>query len=384
MKKYDYIIAGAGGAGLSLAYHLCRAGLQQKSVLLIDQDTKDQNDRTWCFWEAGKNPFEPIVYRKWSKAHFYGSDFHALLNLSPYQYKMIRGIDFYAFVKDELRKHPGVEWAFEGIESIEDTGTGAKVSTDRGVYLADWVFDSTYSPRMNLPRYHNLLQHFKGWEIEVDRPTFNPDEATLMDFRIEQHGEARFFYVLPLDERRALVEFTVFSASLLLPEAYDTELKTYLASYLRLKDYQIIHQEFGVIPMTDEPLTAHPSRHVVRIGTAGGNTKPSTGYTFLRIQQHTQALVKFIQETGKPFYAEKPFYFRFGLYDSILLNVIGEGRCETRKVFSQLFEKNKASAVFQFLDETTTFPQELKIMTSVPSLPFVKAVGDVLWKKIRT
>jgi lycopene beta-cyclase len=297
---------------------------------------------------------------------------------------MIRGIDFYGFVKDELRKHPGVEWAFEVIRSIEDTGTGAKVSTDRGVHLADWVFDSTYAPRMNLPQYHNLLQHFKGWEIEVDTPTFNPKEATLMDFRIEQHGEARFFYVLPLDERRALVEFTVFSAGLLLPEAYETALKAYLASYLQLKNYRILHQEFGVIPMTDEALTAHPSRHVVRIGTAGGNTKPSTGYTFLRIQQHTQAIVKSIHETGKPFYAGKPFHFRFSLYDRILLNVIQEGRCETRKVFARLFKKNKASAVFRFLDETTTLPQELKIMTSVPSLPFVKAVGDVLWKKIRT
>jgi lycopene beta-cyclase len=381
MKKYDYIIAGAGGAGLSLAYHLCRNGLNKKKVLLIDQDTKDRNDRTWCFWEAGDNPFEPIVYRKWSTVHFFGAKFHAALDLSPYRYKMIRGIDFYLFVKNELQSHSGVEWVLEAIQNIEDTGTGAKVTTANDVYLADWVFDSTHSPRMNLPQHHNLLQHFKGWEIEMDAPTFDPAKATLMDFRIEQHGEARFFYVLPLDERRALVEFTVFSANLLSPEAYDTALKSYLATYLQLDDYQITHQEFGVIPMTDEPLTAHPSRHVVRIGTAGGHTKPSTGYTFLRIQQHTQAIVKALKETGQPFYPGKAFHFRFGLYDSVLLNVLQKGRCEARDVFSRLFEKNKAATVLQFLDETTTLPQELKIMASVPSFPFIKAVFDVLRKK---
>jgi lycopene beta-cyclase len=383
MKKYDYIIAGAGCAGLSLAYHLSQSRLRNKSVLLIDKVTKDRNDRTWCFWEAGKNPFEPIVCRQWPSVHFYGADAHLTLDLAPYSYKMIRGLDFYQFVKEKLMAHSSIEWVHDTIRSIEEKDAGAKVITDQGQYTANWVFDSTYRPQLNLPQHHNFLQHFKGWEIEVNLPTFDPAMATLMDFRIEQKGAARFFYVLPLDTQRALVEFTVFSEALLPSEEYDDELRKYLSGFLKLDNYVVRHEEFGVIPMTDEALTDHPSPHVIRIGTAGGHTKPSTGYTFVRIQQGTQAIVKALVETGKPFYSKPTLQNRFGLYDSALLNVMQEQRCEIRNVFTRMFQKNKPTTVLLFLDESTHLWQELQIMASVPSVPFLKAVYEVLWRKLR-
>ncbi|WOC40926.1 hypothetical protein [Polaribacter sp. HL-MS24] len=50
--KYDYIIAGSGCAGLSLLHSLLNTpSLQNTSILVIDQDQKQHNDRTWCFWE---------------------------------------------------------------------------------------------------------------------------------------------------------------------------------------------------------------------------------------------------------------------------------------------------------------------------------------------
>ena len=67
--QYDYIIAGAGCAGLSLAMHIIHSGkLQDKKVLLIDKDPKNSNDRTWCFWQSEEGLFEPIVYKEWQKA----------------------------------------------------------------------------------------------------------------------------------------------------------------------------------------------------------------------------------------------------------------------------------------------------------------------------
>ena len=50
MKKYDYIIAGAGLAGLMLALEMSKSSLKNKKVLLVDKDPKNTNDRTWCFW----------------------------------------------------------------------------------------------------------------------------------------------------------------------------------------------------------------------------------------------------------------------------------------------------------------------------------------------
>jgi hypothetical protein len=84
MNSYDYIIAGAGCAGLSLAYHISKSSLQNKSILLIDKASKTENDRTWCFWEKEPNLFENIVYRKWRKVDFYGADFADSLDLGKY------------------------------------------------------------------------------------------------------------------------------------------------------------------------------------------------------------------------------------------------------------------------------------------------------------
>lgn len=382
MKKYDYIIAGAGAAGLSLAYHLNRSTLKGKSILLIDREVKNSNDRTWCFWEMGQNPFEEVVSQSWQKMLFHGTHFSSLLDLSPYQYKMIRSIDFYNHIKHSLASNPAIEWLQSDILSMIDSGTHVQVATSMGVYEAQWLFDSTYQPKLNLPQYHNLLQHFKGWEIETLLPVFDPATATFMDFRIDQYGEARFFYILPSSAHRALVEFTVFSDQLLAQETYEQELSKYLKEKLHIESYQIVHEEFGVIPMSDEPMTERPSARIVRIGTSGGYTKPSTGYTFLRIQQRTQAIVQALVESGRPFYRKASFGSRFKLYDSVLLNVMAKKRCEMKDVFTDLFSKNAPSTVLQFLDENTNLMQEWQILASVPRLPFLNAVTDLIRSKV--
>ena len=111
------------------------------------------------------------------------------------------------------------------------------------------------------------------------------------DFRTAQPGVMRFHYVLPRTPRRALVEFTLFSADLLPAAAYTTELRRYLHQEMGLTaaDYRIVGEESGVIPMTDHPLGTRPpgSQRIVRIGSAGGASKASTGFTFQRIQQRT-------------------------------------------------------------------------------------------------
>jgi len=99
MEKYDYIITGAGAAGLSLLVHMIHSGkFSEKKILLLDRLPKDKNDRTWCFWETEPGLFEPVVFRKWNQLWFHGPDGQsALHDIHPYQYKLIRGIDFYNY-----------------------------------------------------------------------------------------------------------------------------------------------------------------------------------------------------------------------------------------------------------------------------------------------
>ena len=52
-NTYQYIIAGGGMAGLSLAFYLNQSTLKNQSILIIDREIKSANDHTWCFWEQG-------------------------------------------------------------------------------------------------------------------------------------------------------------------------------------------------------------------------------------------------------------------------------------------------------------------------------------------
>lgn len=273
---YDYVFAGAGGAGLSLLFHLLQTRLRDRTILIIDQDEKQKNDRTWCFWEKEDGPFEEVVHHRWQHMYFHGETYSELLNLAPYYYKMIRSRDFYRYVKAYMADFPNVTWLSAEVQATQEKPLGPQVVTSDGTFTADWVFSSLRDPqeRQRVNGHNYLLQHFKGWVIQTQENFFDPEQATLMDFRINQHDECRFFYVLPTDERTALVEFTLFSAELLPERVYEDELKNYLHRFLSLDTYTVTHEEFGVIPMTDMPFPSQQSEHVINIGTAGGMTKP--------------------------------------------------------------------------------------------------------------
>jgi lycopene beta-cyclase len=187
-------------------------------------------------------------------------------------------------------------------------------------------------------------------------------------------------YVLPLDTHRALVDFTVFSGNLLPKSLYDEELTNYIRKFLKPSTYTIRHQEFGVIPMNDHPFEKYSGKHIVNIGTAGGRTKASTGYTFLRTQQHIKEIVQSLLVNGKP-YLSASARGRFKLYDSMLLNIMSKNRYSGKDIFTKLFQKNNAASILKFLDEETDFAEELKIMSTTPYKPFIFALGDILLHK---
>ncbi len=385
MKRYDYIIAGGGLAGLSLAYYMNQSVLRNKTILIIDKEEKKTNDRTWCFWEkVGESSFDPVVFRRWNEVYFYGSNgFEEKLNLGQYTYKWIRGIDFYDYVRTELAGNPNVTFLNAAIDRLTDTSDGGFVITGDGQYIADYVFDSITPLDMENPKRHNMLQHFKGWEITTPRPAFDPTCPVMMDYRVEQGGVGvRFGYVLPVSDTRALVEYTLFSDKLLEPADYDRELHTYLRDFLKIEDFTIEDEEFGVIPMTDERPKTSKRNHVIRIGTSGGYVKASTGYAFKRTQRFTQQLVTELLTKGKPQRRQWTLRRWFkDLQDSTLLNVLLKGRYPGDEVFTRLYKKNPTPRLFAFLDEETSWWDDLRVMSTVPIGAFMRGLLDALLKR---
>jgi lycopene beta-cyclase len=342
------------------------------TILIIDKDEKNRNDRTWCFWEKEVGLFQSVVSKEWEQLHFYSDTVAKQLEIAPYKYKLIRGIEFYNYCKNLLSQYSNVHWLHAAVDDIKNESGGVIVKAGGEEYNAHYCFNSIIfqKPQLKQNEYW-LLQHFKGLYIRAAAGTFNPQSATLMDFRFSQKNGTTFFYVLPLSDSGALVEYTLFSKNLLQQEQYDVALKEYINNRLSISNYDVIEEEFGVIPMTNYNFNSIDG-NIINIGTAGGQTKGSSGYTFRFIQKHAAAIVRCLIEIGKPYNLETASK-RFQFYDSVLLNILHRNTLPGDKIFSELFKRNKASDVFKFLDNETSLAEELRIISSLPTLPFAKA-----------
>lgn len=383
-NTFDYIIAGGGCAGLSLAYSLLNSSLKDHSILIIDLENKKSNDRTWCYWTENSTSFDDIVHRNWSKLSFADDKGELVSDISPLRYEMIKGIDFYDFVWSEINKHSNVKFLNARISDIGCENGQAYVVVDQERIFAKKVFDSCF----NLGRiqsiarneHHFQLQHFLGWIIKTEDHRFAPDIATLMDFRTEQEGQTRFFYVLPLSENKALVEFTIFSSTLLNKNAYEKTIKEYLNRQLNIQSYTIEEEEYGIIPMTDAPFPKHSSSHIIPIGIRGNAAKPTTGYAFIRIQEQVKEITAQLEQNCELIQLST-HHRRFKLYDTLLLYILENNGVKAKTIFSHLFRRNTFKRILSFLDERTSIWDEIRIFCSLPIIPFLKALYQT---KIKT
>jgi lycopene beta-cyclase len=155
-------------------------------------------------------------------------------------------------------------------------------------------------------------------------------------------------------------------------QTYDAGLTDYLHRILKLPDYTVLHEEFGSIPMTNYPFRGSDGR-IIHMGTAGGQTRPSSGYTFQFIQKQSSSLVNSLLARGIPLTARGFSQKRARWYDGILLRILSQGSLPGDAVFSILFRRNKATDILQFLDNETGFLKEMKIISVLPKRVFVKA-----------
>jgi lycopene beta-cyclase len=381
-KEYDYIIAGGGCAGLSLVMRMLKdPNISSKRILIIDRDDKKKNDRTWCYWEKGSGFFDDIIYRKWDKAWFHGEGYSSLKELGPYAYKMIRGIDFYRYCHAGIAASPNIELFHGEITRIDNTSEGVEVEAGEDIFRANYLFNSILlnKPPLKKDQYY-LLQHFKGWIIETKIPVFKTEEATLMDFRVSQEEGTTFVYVMPLSPTRALVEYTLFTEQMLTQDQYDCGLKHYIGSFLQTNEYEVIEEEVGVIPMTDI-VFPEVEGNIIHLGTAGGQTKPSSGYTFRFIQKKVDLIISRLAAGLHPHQPEAMINKRFKWFDQVLLHMLARKKMSGKRIFSLLFSRNKISTIFAFLDNESSINQELRLLNTLPQLPFMRAGWFELFKK---
>lgn len=397
-QKYDYIIAGAGGAGLSLLYYIISSPeLNNKQVLVIDQCLTKTNDRTWCFWEIGEHEFESLVHHHWETISIHAGTFSKDLPTMPFSYKMVQGVDFYNHIINIAKTKSNIHWQEASISKVDtliniENKKEAVVYWEGGVAKAKNIFTSILPFQMSnlasanafdiINRKKNTLpflwQHFKGITVSFDQPVLNNKIARLMDFNVPQNGATAFMYVLPLSTTEALVEYTLFSDKILDLPLYDAVLHDYLDKHYPNCPYTIQHQETGAIPMTQQKFSTFESP-IYSIGALGLAIKASTGYAFQFIQEQCKQIVAQLEQGVA--IDTRVHKTRHRFYDAVLLHILFYHKMEGAEIFKRIFEKNNAATVFKFLSNTSSIFEDIQIMRSLPTRIFLPAAIAVLLRR---
>ena len=191
-----------------------------------------------------------------------------------------------------------------------------------------------------------------------------------MDFDCEQRGSVHFFYTLPYSKNKALIETTWLSKMKDNSQKdYDNQIKDYIENHLNLKDYKITYKETGAIPLF-YPININ-KKNKINIGTAGGMTRLSTGYTFLNIQEHSKYICDNIENIRKTkiFEINKKYQF----LDKIFLRVLEKYPEKMPNIFLKMFH-GSSKTVIKFLSNKSNFFVDLLIILKMPKWIFIKAL----------
>ena len=353
MREFDYVIIGGGCAGLSLAYELeIHEKLKDKSLAIIEPRDEYKRDKTWSFWKVTSHNFEDCVKKNWKNFSINIPDKTNYLDCKNFPYQSIDSGLFYEKINNKLKENKNI-FFFKDISEINLKNC--------------FIFNSVPSIKKD---HQNLWQHFCGVEIETQDNFFDDEIFNLMDFDCDQRESVHFFYTLPYSKNTALVETTWLSkVNDNSKKDYDKQIKDYIKNHLNLKNYKIIYREEGAIPLF-YPINKN-EKNKINIGTAGGMTRLSTGYTFLNIQEHS----KYIRENIENISNVKKYKIdaKYQFLDEIFLRVLERHPEKMPDIFFKMF-KASPKTVIKFLSNKSNFFEELSIIFRMPKLTFIKAL----------
>ena len=353
MKEFDYIIIGGGCAGLSLAYELEINGkLKNKTLAIIEPRREYKRDKTWSFWKVFNHNFEDCVIKSWNNFTVNSSESSHEVKNENFPYQSIDSGKFYEKINSKLSLNQNINF-FKNLNEINSENS--------------MLFNSVFKGKLDKSE---LWQHFQGVEIETPENIFDDEILNLMDFNCDQKNDVHFFYTLPFKKNRALIETTWLSnledQSLM---DYDLQLENYIKNNLGIKNYKINFTEKGAIPLF-YPSFKNDNRNI-NIGSAGGMTRLSTGYTFLNIQEHSKYIVKNINkiEKIKTFNLGKKYQF----LDKVFLRVLKRYPEKMPNILFDMF-KTSSNTLIKFLSNKSNIYEDLNVISKMPKLIFIKAL----------
>jgi len=377
--KFDFLFIGLGAANCLLILRLNDKDLLKgKAIGIIEPDSKNKNDRTFCFWATDKDVLnlevKNLVSFSWENL-----EINSIIKqtLSPLKYHHIKGLDIYEKTKNILSNYEVSFFKSFLKENPLIKPNYFEISLENEKITANKVFDSR-PPIFKITRKYqsHLLQSFYGWKIKSKSKTFDPSTIVMMDFNVPHHNFTQFIYILPYTDDTALIEITRFGKQNLEQGEAEILLSNYLKNLAIV--FEILEYEHGVIPMSSASLeTPNYGPNWINMGARANMLKSTTGYAFHAMADDALVQLDAIKNDQLPF--RKARKKRFVFYDRLLLKILSESPEYGKIIFETLFKKVPIKTVLSFLSEKTSFSKELLIFSKLPKRIFIKtAINDLL------
>lgn len=274
---WDYVLVGGGLQNCLMALALL-AERPEAELLMLERGPGLGGNHIWCF-HAGdlsskaRGFVDPLVVRRWP-----GYDV-----LFPNRERRLE--ESYAAVTSGRLDQ--VVRARIGAAPRAELRTGAEVTavgrdfvrlSDGSEHRARLVVDARGPEGLPL---HGVVgcQKFLGLELRLRRPATR-ECPVVMDARVPQTDGFRFFYWLPFEPDRVLLEDTYFSDA---PDLDLANLRQGILDYARgagLEVAEVEREERGVLPLPTRHVPVPGAESPLVGGYQGGWFHPTTGYSF--------------------------------------------------------------------------------------------------------
>jgi lycopene beta-cyclase len=358
--EFDFIICGGGISGMLLAFFLSQSEiLRHKKILVLERNYPGRFERNFSFWHAGNHPFDPVIEKKWSRFGVYFEDFSREFELQDYKIQYFKSAGLFKYLDSLLLKNANFHILRAEVFSCKEQNEVAIVTTDRGDFKGNYVFDSIKKSGSAAPI---VMQGF-SWLVRPEKENFDETRMTLFDFRRSSGEFVNFYYSLPLSEGESIFYLAGFT-----PRDFEFDdssvekgFRGYLEETQKIKGFAIENIDRNRIEFSALPKT-RPGSRIIPIGAKAGLVQKSTSYGFVRIMENSELIVRSLEAGRNPSETRKTKLF-YRVLDYLTMRLMAANPQLLRGTYRRLFKNlESGDLMFKFLDEKTTPAENFQML----------------------
>jgi len=136
---------------------------------------------------------------------------------------------------------------------------------------------------------------------------------------------------------------------------------------------RVLREERGVLPMTTAPLPAVRGPRLLAVGAAAGAVRPSSGYAFVRLQRHVQAVAQALAAGTAP--PARIGRRRHELLDALFLRALVRDPAAFDRHFVALLRGVRPGSFARFMTDASSLGDEASVIAALARPGFLWAMA---------